>query len=157
MNLRDIKKDIDYVLSAFIEDCTVCAAVNPKSDDKVIADLMEDAVDLYNELRDKVTVKVEGSKKAYFNNLRKEILERTDALYTKLSEAVAKGNKAEEPKAEKAPAAKKAPAKKAPAKKAPAKKAAPKEEAAPAEEKKAPAKKAAAKKPAAKKAEPKAE
>lgn len=153
MNLRDIKKDIDYVLSAFIEDCTVCAAVNPKSDDKVIADLMEDAVDLYNELRDKVTVKVEGSKKAYFNNLRKEILERTDALYTKLSEAVAKGNKAEEPKAEKAPAAKKAPAKKAPAKKA----AAPKEEAAPAEEKKAPAKKAAAKKPAAKKAEPKAE
>lgn len=147
MNLRDIKKDIDYVLSAFIEDCTVCAAVNPKSDDKVIADLMEDAVDLYNELRDKVTVKVEGSKKAYFNNLRKEILERTDALYTKLSEAVAKGNKAEEPKAEK----------KAPAKKAPAKKAAPKEEAAPAEEKKAPAKKAAAKKPAAKKAEPKAE
>ena len=31
MNLRDIKKDIDYVLSAFIEDCTVCAAVNPKS------------------------------------------------------------------------------------------------------------------------------
>ena len=163
MNLRDIKKDIDYVLSAFIEDCTVCAAVNPKSDDKVIADLMEDAVDLYNELRDKVTVKVEGSKKAYFNNLRKEILERTDALYTKLSEAVAKGNKAEEPKAEKkAPAAKKAPAKKAAApaeeKKAPAKKAAaPKEEAAPAEEKKAPAKKAAAKKPAAKKAEPKAE
>ena len=40
MNLRDIKKDIDYVLSAFIEDCTVCAAVNPKSDDKVIAGLM---------------------------------------------------------------------------------------------------------------------
>ena len=159
MNLRDIKKDIDYVLSAFIEDCTVCAAVNPKSDDKVIAGLMEDAIDLYNELRDKVTVKVEGSKKSYFNNLRKEILERTDALYTKLSEAVAKGNKAEAPKAEK-PAAKKAPAKKAEPKaeeapkaekKAPAKKAAPKAE------KPAAEKKPAAKKPAAKKAAPKAE
>ena len=131
MNLRDIKKDIDYVLSAFIEDCTVCAAVNPKSDDKVIAGLMEDAVDLYNELRDKVTAKIEGSKKTYYNNLRKEILERTDALYTKLSEAVAKGNKAE--------------------KKAPAKKAAPKAE------KPAAEKKPAAKKPAAKKAAPKAE
>ena len=32
------------------------------------------------------TVKV--TKKDYFNALRKEILERTDALYTKLSEAV---------------------------------------------------------------------
>ena len=160
MNLRDIKKDIDYVLSAFIEDCTVCAAVNPKSDDKVIAGLMEDAIDLYNELRDKVTAKIEGSKKAYFNNLRKEILERTDALYTKLSEAVAKGNKAEKPAAEKKPAAKKAPAKKAEPKaeeapkaekKAPAKKAAPKAE------KPAAEKKPAAKKPAAKKAAPKAE
>ena len=167
MNLRDIKKDIDYVLSAFIEDCTVCAAVNPKSDDKVIAGLMEDAIDLYNELRDKVTVKVEGSKKSYFNNLRKEILERTDALYTKLSEAVAKGNKAAEaPKAEK-PAPK---AEKPAAKKAPAKKAEPKAEEAPKAEKKAPAKKAApkaekpaaekkpaAKKAPAKKAAPKAE
>ena len=147
MNLRDIKKDIDYVLSAFIEDCTVCAAVNPKSDDKVIADLMEDAIDLYNELRDKVTLKIEGSKKAYFNNLRKEILERTDALYTKLSEAVSKkAAKAEEaPKAEK-PAAKPA------AKKAPAKKAEPKAEEAPKAEKKAPAKKAPAKKAEPKKA-----
>ena len=145
MNLRDIKKDIDYVLSAFIEDCTVCAAVNPKSDDKVIADLMEDAIDLYNELRDKVTVKIEGSKKTYFNNLRKEILERTDALYTKLSEAVSAKKapaKKAEPKAEEAPKAEK---------KAPAKKAAPKAE------KPAAEKKPAAKKPAAKKAAPKAE
>lgn len=159
MNLRDIKKDIDYVLSAFIEDCTVCAAVNPKSDDKVIADLMEDAIDLYNELRDKVTVKVEGSKKSYYNNLRKEILERTDALYTKLSEAVSKKAEAKaeapkkapakkaEPKAEEAPKAEK----KSPAKKAPAKKAEPKAE------KPAAEKKPAAKKPAAKKAAPKAE
>ena len=159
MNLRDIKKDIDYVLSAFIEDCTVCVAANPKSNDKAIAGLMEDAVDLYNELRDKVTVKIEGSKKVYYNNLRKEILERTDALYTKLSEAVAKGGKVE---AEEAPKAeKKAPAKKTAAEKKPAaKKAAPKAEAeeAPKAEKKAPAKKAAAeKKPAAKKAAPKKE
>ena len=144
MNLRDIKKDIDYVLSAFIEDCTVCAAVNPKSDDKVIADLMEDAIDLYNELRDKVTVKIEGSKKAYFNNLRKEILERTDALYTKLSEAVSK----KAAKAEEAPKAEPKAEKKAPAKKAPAKKAEPKAE------KPAAEKKPAAKKPAAKKAAP---
>ena len=160
MNLRDIKKDIDYVLSAFIEDCTVCAAVNPKSDDKVIAGLMEDAVDLYNELRDKVTVKVEGSKKAYFNNLRKEILERTDALYTQLSDAVSKSAKAEEaPKAEK-PAAKKAPAKKAEPKAEEAPKAEKKpaaKKAAPKAEKPAAEKKPAAKKAPAKKAAPKAE
>lgn len=89
MNLRDIKKDIDYVLSAFIEDCTVCVAVNPKTNDAAVAALMEKAVDLYNELRDKVN-RPEGAAKTYFNALRKEVLERTDALYEKLSAAVRK-------------------------------------------------------------------
>lgn len=167
MNLRDIKKDIDYVLGAFIEDCSVCVAVNPKTNDNQIAGLMEDAIDLYNELRDKVSArKIEGSKKAYFAALRKEILERTDALYAQLSEAVAHPAKEEAAPAEKKAPAKKAPAKKeapkaekpaeepakAPAKKAPAKKAAPKAEK-PAEEKKPAAKKAPAKKAAAPKAE----
>ena len=88
MNLRDIKKDIEYVLSAFVEDCSVVACVNPKVTDGSVSELMEEAIDLYNELRDKVNAKVEGSKKAYYNDLRKEVLTKTDALYSKLSTAV---------------------------------------------------------------------
>ncbi len=87
MNLRDIKKDIEYVLGAFIEDCSVVAAVRPQTDEKV-ASLMEEAVNLYNELKDKVYTKEQVNRKAYFGALRKEILEKTDALYTKLSETV---------------------------------------------------------------------
>lgn len=162
MNLRNIKKDIDYVLSAFVEDCATCVAVNPKANDEVIGALMEEAIDLYNELRDKAAArKIEGAKNAYFNALRKEILERTDALYSKLSAAVAgkevetKAPKAEKPAVKKVAAKKAAPKEEAPkaekpaAKKAPAKKAAPKAEAA--------AEKPAAKKAPAKKAAPKAE
>ena len=89
MNLRDIKKDIDYVLSAFIEDCSIVAAVNTKVSEDEASGLMEEAIDLYNELRDKVA-KVEGPAKVYYNALRKEVLERTDALYEKLSAAVRK-------------------------------------------------------------------
>ena len=88
MNLRDIKKDIQYVLSAFVEDCSVVACVNPKVTDNSVSELMEEAIDLYNELRDKVNAKVEGSKKTYYNELRKEVLSKTDALYEKLSAAV---------------------------------------------------------------------
>ena len=88
MNLRDIKKDIEYVLSAFVEDCSVVACVNPKITDANVSELMDEAIDLYNELRDKVNAKVEGSKKAYYNDLRKEVLTKTDALYSKLSTAV---------------------------------------------------------------------
>ena len=89
MNLRDIKKDIDYILSAFIEDCSLVAAVNAKVSDAKASELMEEAIALYNELRDKVGA-VEGSPRQYYTELRKELLVKTDALYEKLSEAVKK-------------------------------------------------------------------
>ncbi len=110
MNLRDIKKDIAYILEAFIEDCTTVATVNSKVDEKA-AELFEEAVNLYNELMDKVSAKIEGSKKAYYIALRKELLEKTDGLYTKLSDAVKESLEApkEAPKAPKAPKAAKAP------------------------------------------------
>ena len=88
MNLRDIKKDIEYVLGAFLDDCAVFATVNAKASDEELGDLFDQAVDLYNELKDKANAKVEGSKKAYFTALRKEVLDKTDALYEKLSAVV---------------------------------------------------------------------
>ena len=89
MNLRDIKKDIEYVMGAFIEDCYVFTVINPDASDEKLGVLYEEAVDLYNNLMDKVNAKeIEGRKKDYFNNLRKEILEKTDDLYQKLSDIV---------------------------------------------------------------------
>ena len=71
--------------------CSIVAAVNPKADEAAVAELLEKAVDLYNELRDKVAAKdIEGSKKAYYNALRKDILVKTDALYEELSATVKK-------------------------------------------------------------------
>lgn len=95
MNLRDIKKDIAYVIEAFLEDCTTVATVNSKVDEAA-AELFEEAINLYNELMDKVYGKVEGSKKAYYNALRKELLEKTDELYAKLSESVKEAVSTEE-------------------------------------------------------------
>ena len=90
MNLRDIKKDIEYVIGAFVDDCTLFLNVNPGKNADEITDLIDSAVDLYNTLRDKLG-KSEGDKKAYYNAVRKELLEKTDALYDQLSAAVKKG------------------------------------------------------------------
>ena len=147
MNLREIKKDIEYVLGAFVEDCSIFATVNPNASEDQIVELMDEAAKLYNDLKDKVNVKVEGAGKAYYQGIRKELLQGTDALYEKLSKAV---KTASEAPAEKKPAEKKPAAKKPAAKKAPAKKEAPAAEPA---EKKPAAKKPAAKKAPAKKAE----
>ena len=92
MNLRDIKKDIEYILGAFIDDCSIFATIKPEVASEELATLFDEAVDLYNELKDKVNAKnIEGKKSAYYTALRAEILSKTDALYEKLS-AIVKEN-----------------------------------------------------------------
>jgi len=92
MNLRDIKKDIQYVIGAFVDDCTLFLEMHPGQNSDDIANLIDKAVDLFNDLRDKV-VKSAGAEKpkVCFTSIRKELLEKTDALYDELSEAVKKG------------------------------------------------------------------
>ena len=87
MNLREIKKDIEYVIGAFVDDCALFLSVHPADE---VANLIDGAVDLFNDLRDRLG-KPEGNKRAYYDGIRKELLEKTDALYDKLSEAVKKG------------------------------------------------------------------
>ena len=91
MNLRDIKKDIQYVISAFIDDCTLFLNLNPGKNADEITGLIDKAVDLYNELRDKVVSAPKEGVKAYFSHVNKELLEKTDTLYDELSAAVKKG------------------------------------------------------------------
>ncbi len=90
MNLRDIKKDIEYVIGAFVDDCALFLSTHPGKNADGIANLIDGAVDLFNDLRDKLA-HPEGNKKAFYNGVRKELLEKTDALYDKLSEAVKSG------------------------------------------------------------------
>ena len=91
MNLRDVKKDIEYVIGAFVDDCTLFLNMNPGKNADEIADLIDKAVDLYNELRDQIVNAPKDGVKAYFTGVRKGLLEKTDALYDELSAAVKKG------------------------------------------------------------------
>lgn len=89
MNLRDFKKDVEYFVGAFVDDCVLFLTLNPAKANDAVAEVIEEAVELYNDLKDKANDKVEGNKKLYFAGLRKEMFEKTDALYEKLSNIVA--------------------------------------------------------------------
>lgn len=90
MNLRDIKKDIEYLVGEFIDDCSLFIAFNPNCQEDELAKLIDEAVDLYNNLKDKANAKVEGNKKVYYNGIRQELVEGLDALCEKLSKTIAK-------------------------------------------------------------------
>ena len=89
MNLRVFKKDIEFFVGEFIDDCALFVALNPHKDTDEIAQIIDEAVDLYNELKCKANHD-EGNKRAYFNALTKEMFEKIDALCEKLSAVVAK-------------------------------------------------------------------
>ncbi|MBQ3917963.1 MAG: hypothetical protein II693_07470 [Bacteroidales bacterium] len=141
MNLRDFKKDVEYFVGDFIDDCALFLLRNPEKATDEVSVVIEEAVDLYNEMKDKGNAKVDAKKSTYYAGLRKEMFEKIDALYEKLSDIIA-SQKDAKPKKEAAPKA----AKPAAAKKAPAAKAAKETK----EAKEAKPKAAAAKKPAAK-------
>ena len=89
MNLRDFKKDVEYFIGEFVDDCTLFIAINPhKSTDKMV-DVQNAAIDLYNDMKDKANAKVEKKdRKNWFAGLRKEMYEKLDALYEQLSAIV---------------------------------------------------------------------
>ena len=89
MNLRDVKKDIEYVIGAFVDDCTLVLSVHKGDDVDEVAGLIDEAVDLFNDLRNR-SVNPEGNKRAWYLGLRKELVEKVDALYDRLSAAVKK-------------------------------------------------------------------
>ena len=89
MNLRVFKKDLEYFVGEFIDDCALFVALNPSKDSDEIATIIDEAVDLYNELKQKAN-HPEGNKRAFYSNLTKEMFEKIDALCEKLSAVVSK-------------------------------------------------------------------
>ena len=88
MNLRVFKKDIEFFVGEFIEDCALFEALNPHKDADDIDQIIEEAVDLYNDLKQKAA-HPEGNKKAYYIGLTKAMFEKLDELSEKLSTVVA--------------------------------------------------------------------
>ena len=89
MNLRVFKKDIEYFVGEFIDDCALFIALNPHKDADEISDIVDEAVDLYNDLKQRAN-HPEGNKRAYYTGLTKEMFEKRDTLCEKLSAVVSK-------------------------------------------------------------------
>lgn len=90
MNLRVIKKDINYIVDEFVSDAVISMSFHDDSEkSEQIVGLINDVLDLRDEVLSKVS-HPEGDKKAYYRNLTDELLGSLDVMYDKLSGIVAK-------------------------------------------------------------------
>ena len=93
-SVRELKKDIDYLVFEVISDCFVYSNVHPENKTDELSVLISDAVAFRNDLIARVN-NPDGKDnpkivKAYYKAVAKDLLEGVDKLFERLSAISAK-------------------------------------------------------------------
>ena len=84
-SIKNLKKDINYTLGDLIEECYVYQLLNPKADLKPSEAIIDEAIETFDSLIEKLNAKGIENKKSHFKSISKE-------LETKATELVGKIN-----------------------------------------------------------------
>jgi hypothetical protein len=88
-SVRELKKDIDYLIFEVISDCFVFSNVHPEDKSDELSTIISDAVEFRNDLIARVN-NPDGKDnpkivKAYYNSVSKDLLSGVDKLFERLS------------------------------------------------------------------------
>ena len=87
-SIRNIKRDIDYLIEEALSDCYLTIYFQPEKKEAVLK-LMEEVVELRNSLIERANNPVEKNNgslvKKHYTQVRKDMLEGVDSIFTKLS------------------------------------------------------------------------
>tara|TARA_R110002073_G_scaffold292033_2_gene457197 strand:- start:7922 stop:8188 length:267 start_codon:yes stop_codon:yes gene_type:complete len=84
-NVRNLKKDINYVLGDIIEAVYVWEYTNTDKDTKKSEAIIDEAIDTFDDLIAKVNDKSVENKKAHFKAINQELETRGRALIEKIN------------------------------------------------------------------------
>lgn len=83
-SIRDLKKDINFVLGDIIEAVYQWEATTGKTNSKEGSELVDGAITAFDDLMDKVNTNAEN-KKAHFKSVRKDLETKATELIEKLN------------------------------------------------------------------------
>ncbi len=84
-NVRDLKKDINYVLGDIIEAVYIWELTNPKKDDKKAEAIIDEAIVTFDDLITKVNQKDVENKKKHFKSVKDELETRGRKLIDQIN------------------------------------------------------------------------
>ena len=84
-NIRELKKDINYVLGDIIEAVYIVEAANDKPGSKEGSEIIDGAIATFDDLISKVNIKGLDNKKEHLKNVRKELEDKARGLVDKLN------------------------------------------------------------------------
>jgi len=83
--VRDLKKDINYVLGDIIEAVYIWELTNPKKDNKEAEAIIDDAIATFDGLIEKVNQRKVENKKQHFTGINKELEENGRKLIERIN------------------------------------------------------------------------
>lgn len=84
-SIKNLKKDINYVLGDIIEVCYAWEVVNPKADKKQIDAVIDEAIGSFDSLIEKVNAKKVENKKAHFKQVHADLEVTAKGLLEKIN------------------------------------------------------------------------
>lgn len=92
--VRNLKRDIDYLVSEIISDCYTCLAIGHSEKTDEVFEVIAGAVEMRNNLFERANHPAEKNNrrlvKKHYAQLRLDMFMTVDALFVKLSEACKK-------------------------------------------------------------------
>ncbi|MEH6408514.1 MAG: hypothetical protein V7767_14645 [Leeuwenhoekiella sp.] len=85
-SIRDLKKDVNYVLGDIIDAVYIWQAINPKEDQAKAEAIIDDAINTFDVLIAKVNDKSVEDRKANLNSVKVELEEKGRALINRINE-----------------------------------------------------------------------
>lgn len=82
-SIRDLKKDINFLTDAIVNDAFMVEALY-KVEDKVILSIIEEAMENHTSLMDRARKR--GEKGAFYKEIRRDLIAKTDATFKKIAE-----------------------------------------------------------------------
>lgn len=88
-SIKRLKKDIDYLTFAVIDDCLNCLSYGKSTDN--ISEIVQNVIDDRNNMRQRVNVGrgiAKNERKAHYRAIYKDLMISVDGAFSKLSEVV---------------------------------------------------------------------
>jgi len=85
-SVKNLKKDINYILGDVIEECYTWELLNPKADKKASEAIIDDAISAFDTLIEMINTKDVENKKAHFKNVQAALLEKASDLIVRVNQ-----------------------------------------------------------------------
>ena len=84
-SIKNLKKDINYTLGDIIEECYVAEMLNPKNDSKKTEAIIDEAIETFDVLIEKLNAKNIENKKVHYKSIGVELEAKATDLIAKIN------------------------------------------------------------------------